>query len=460
MPTYDYKRIRITDLLLNNENPRFNPVMHQTEAISAMIDDQNEKLVELARHIVENGLNPMEIILVQPLGKQWLVREGNRRVTVLKLLNEPELVPTSYKKLKPAFVKLSKSISSDILDNILCVIATDNQAINEWILLKHTGENKGIGTVSWNSMQTSRFASQVTGKVDPKSALLEQLHQMEELPSYLKEDFSKIKKTNFDRLVGDPAVRQLLGIETIDGRFNLPNGINEYMIEVLTDLTNDINVGKIYKKSDREKYLDEIRERKKQRSGIPGSIQQQHKHTEEFGSIPLPGDPVDVDKTKVKEISPNSSDKEEKQKKSYPIHRKTLVPSIHRLPIGNPRVARIFGELKTLDCDKYPNAVATLFRVFIELSCDCYISTCALSGVNVDSKLRLKVEAVANDIEEKKLMTKNELRSARQMASGDTQNQSVKTLHAYVHNKDVTPVTKDLCVAWDDVWPFIKTMWR
>ena len=112
-----------------------------------------------------------------------------------------------------------------------------------------------------------------------------------------------------------------IGFETIDGRFNLPNGINEYMIEVLTDLTNDINVGKIYKKSDREKYLDEIRERKKQCSGIPGSIQQQHKHTEEFGSIPLPADPVDVDKTKVKEISPNSSDKEEKQKKSYPIHR-------------------------------------------------------------------------------------------------------------------------------------------
>lgn len=460
MTKYEYKRLRITDLLLNNENPRFDPVKHQTEAIKAMIEDQKEKLVELTKHIVAHGLNPMEIILVQPCGNQWLVREGNRRVTALKLLNEPELVPASNKKFKQAFVKLGKSISSDILDNILCVIASDNQAINEWILLKHTGENKGIGTVGWNSMQTSRFTSQVTGRANPKSMLLELLQQMEELPDYLKKGFSNIKKTNFDRLIGDPAVRQLLGIETIDGQYSLPNGVNDFMIEILTDLTNDISVGKIYKKTDREMYLNEIREKVRRKINTPESSQQQRELKDGYGSNPLSIEPVAEDKTKGEEVPQKASIKEEKQKKSYPIHRRTLVPSMQKLPIGNPRVARIFAELKTLDCEQYSNAVATLFRVFIELSCDCYITTHALSTVNADSKLRLKVEAVADDIEARKLMTKNELRSARQMATGDTQNQSVKTLHAYVHNKDVTPIATDLCIAWDDVWPFIEKMWR
>ena len=42
---YDYKQVRITDLLLNTSNPRFNPVKHQTETIQAMVEDQQGKLV-------------------------------------------------------------------------------------------------------------------------------------------------------------------------------------------------------------------------------------------------------------------------------------------------------------------------------------------------------------------------------------------------------------------------------
>lgn len=87
---YEYKQINVTELLLNPENPQFNPVKHQTEAISAMVEDQKEKLSTLAEHIIDNGLNPTDIILVRPFQKQWLVLEGNRRVTALKLVNEPD----------------------------------------------------------------------------------------------------------------------------------------------------------------------------------------------------------------------------------------------------------------------------------------------------------------------------------------------------------------------------------
>lgn len=45
---YEYKQINVTELLLNPENPRFNPVKHQTETISAMVEDQKEKLSTLA----------------------------------------------------------------------------------------------------------------------------------------------------------------------------------------------------------------------------------------------------------------------------------------------------------------------------------------------------------------------------------------------------------------------------
>ena len=63
---YEYKQVKIADLLLNTSNPRFNPVKHQTETILAMVEDQQGKLVTLAAHIIENGLNPTDIILVCP----------------------------------------------------------------------------------------------------------------------------------------------------------------------------------------------------------------------------------------------------------------------------------------------------------------------------------------------------------------------------------------------------------
>lgn len=130
------------------------------------------------------------------------------------------------------------------------------------------------------------------------------------------------------------------------------------------------------------------------------------------------------------------------------------------MTITHSRIAKIFNELKSLDIDTYPNAVAVLFRVFIELSTDCYISKNQIQNANVDSKLGQKIEAVAADLETKSVFTKHELRAARQMASSITQNNSVKTFHSYVHNKDVTPSSTDLKSAWDDLWTFIEGIWR
>ncbi len=130
------------------------------------------------------------------------------------------------------------------------------------------------------------------------------------------------------------------------------------------------------------------------------------------------------------------------------------------MTISHPRIVRIFNELKSLDIDTYPNAGAVLFRVFIELSADCYITKYALSAVNVDSRLGKKLEAIIADLESKLIMTAHELRAAKQMSSSQTQNNSVKTFHSYVHNKDVTPSATDLKSAWEDLWTFTENIWR
>lgn len=472
---HEYKQIKITDLLLNPSNPRLNPVQHQVESIEAMVEDQGEKLIELAKHIVQNGLNPIDIILIRPQGNQWLVCEGNRRVTALKLINEPDLVPSKYSKLKKQFQRLNTLLDNALLENIPCVVIDDPNSANEWIRLKHTGENQGAGTVRWNSQQTSRFSYQVTSSADSRAVFLDKLKEMDEIPEDYKKQFVNIKKTNFDRLIGDPDVRKLVGVDNIDGRYELPNGVNQYLLEILHDLAfTDFNVGDIYRKEDRRKYLDSINERVTQGSSNLHAIQSDKKED---------GVACPVDKTTNALSSTNSisqkTDFESRQSsnaradengqtttpkkskgKSYPVNRKVLVPAQHKLVISHGRIVRIFNELKTLEVEEYPNAVATLFRVFIELSTDFYLMKNKIPSVNEDTFLSKKIEAVANDLESNNILSKHQLRAARQMASSNTQNASVKTFHSYVHNKDVTPSATDLKSAWDDLWLFIESLWR
>lgn len=101
------KEINIEDLHINTDNFRFEPVESQKDAIAKMLEDQGEKLVNLAKHILENGLNPTDKIVVSPSHHdrtKFNVLEGNRRVIVLKLINNPNIIDT------PKHLPLKKKI--------------------------------------------------------------------------------------------------------------------------------------------------------------------------------------------------------------------------------------------------------------------------------------------------------------------------------------------------------------
>lgn len=469
----EYKSFNITNLLLNPVNPRYNPVEHQTESINAMVQDQEEKLVTLARHIVENGLNPMEIILVKYDDGKWVVREGNRRVTALKLLNEPSLTPPEYPKIKKEFQSLGNSMGKKLLQEIPCVILDDESEINEWVRLKHTGQNQGAGTVAWDSQQSSRFKAYVEGKPDMRTTFFEYLLNFSGVPDHIRTKLYNIKKTNFDRLMGDPDVRKLLGLRVEENSLVLSEGINRFLLMVLEDLIKDLSVGEIYHKSDREAYIRRLTERTEEldyqdQSGSNNVAIGLTSRTNNDSNGEFESNHSGYNQEKASQhggSDNNSSVTDPKrnngERRSYPVNRNTIVASIHKLKIGQPRLLKIFNELKTINVNDYPNASAVLFRSFIELSADYFLEKNRLmqGKISVDSSLGAKIDAVAKHIQDIGLMNEHQLRSIRQMTSSPTHNQSVKTFHAYVHNKDVTPSATDLKAAWDDIWLFIEKIW-
>ncbi|VEB87749.1 Uncharacterised protein [Citrobacter koseri] len=116
--------IHISNLLLDLDNPRFPRIVEsQREAINLMLEIQSDKIESLSRDIVEHGLDPSERLIVfkgdvSDDETSFIVAEGNRRITALKLLNEPEL--SDNDKVITRFKKILQSNPETTRRNRLC----------------------------------------------------------------------------------------------------------------------------------------------------------------------------------------------------------------------------------------------------------------------------------------------------------------------------------------------------
>ncbi|EFV2427266.1 hypothetical protein HRI12_001970, partial [Salmonella enterica] len=156
------KSMNINKLLLDVDNPRFpTSAENQRDAIAKMLELQYERIYRLAKDIVAKGLDPSENILVYPSEEEdgfFIVAEGNRRVTALKLLLSPKLAPNE--RARKAFEKLKITQAKDIkiIDN--CVLFDDDD-YEHWVNLKHTGQNGGVGRVEWTAPEKARHMARM-----------------------------------------------------------------------------------------------------------------------------------------------------------------------------------------------------------------------------------------------------------------------------------------------------------
>ena len=255
------KTIKLTSLFVNTENYRFEPLTSQKEAIDKMVDNQGDKLYNLACDIISYGLNPVDSIIVTPSNgenSKYIVLEGNRRITSLKLLNSPILIDDVHTALRKRFQKLQKEYSEKILNlqNINCAVFENPSDANLWIKRKHSGEQNGIGTVTWNSQQKQRFEEKTGGKSSLSLQIISLLKSNENVPKDIKDALSNLNTTNLQRLMTDPYVREQLGLKLKNGILVSNIEISEVikgLIKIIRDiLSPQFKVADIYNSSVRE----------------------------------------------------------------------------------------------------------------------------------------------------------------------------------------------------------------
>jgi len=209
--------LEIAELLLDLENPRIVGAKNQRDALHKIIDDQKEKLLVLGRSIIEDeGMNPMDRLLVLKEGKGFVVLEGNRRLAALRILATPAVLhdipaPTP---LRRAFDKLAERFDRTTIEPLACYEIANRAEGVKWLHQRHTGENGGKGVVGWSGLASSRFrgkdpALQALAFVARHGALTDQQKAALE---------SQFPITTLDRLLSSREVRSRLGFDVKSGK--------------------------------------------------------------------------------------------------------------------------------------------------------------------------------------------------------------------------------------------------
>ncbi len=450
------KTISISQLLLDTKNPRLPEVQtDQREAIRSMVRAQGDKVVALAKHIHENGPNPASLLIVMPAENdegKYIVLDGNRRLTALKVLETPSLIEGVLDgKVLQRLRRMSSVFIRKPVTTLRCYIVESREEADTWIELIHRGYQSGAGLVEWDGQVAARYDA----RKGSKSAALQVLDFVKENADLSDETQQKIESgkfpiTNLARLINTPYVREKLGID-----FQADNVVTGFssaeVIKGLTRVVEDLGRGR--------KTVSDIKSQSQRIDYINSLDQTELPQAEKaLPTAQLLGTPESREGEGISLSIPKSVGRI-----TPPIYRSALIPRDCKLRIPHHRIAKIFAELKRLDVADYPNAGAVMFRVFIELSVDYYLETAIKwDELKIDgSKLAQKLSAVANHFEKNKIMTTQQLAPVRKAASGQTLlAASVKSLHGYVHSKYMSPVASELKTAWEDLQPFLENIWH
>lgn len=422
------KDIDIDKLIVNPENYRFDPVEKPGEAIDLMLEEKGEEIFSLAKHIFEHGLDKAKDTRVLEIKKDLFnVLDGNRRVTAIKCLRDPALVKNV--PLRNKFLSLIKG-QGQIPDKVNCHIYLNEEDASEWIKLDHTGKNNGVGQDPWEPAGKDRFDYKFGGKISPAMQTVN-LFQQE---TKKQVDTKALKISTVNRILSNPESRSYLGIDVKGGQVVLTAPKKEVLdrLDKLFDkiIIDDVAVKEVYHTADSMLFMRNL-----------------------FGDKPKVSKKVIPVSVKGVTSSPRAA-------KSLPksAGRNFLIPNICIMQIHETKINNIYHELRNVPLDIATNAVAVLFRVFLETSIDYFASK---NGITFSDKTKLagKITKIADYLEKKGIATSPQLSNIRKVATKGNTILSIESFHEYVHSFTAQPAPVDLIYKWDNLQEFFVLLW-
>ena len=370
----EYRRLPLNLLMINRGNDRHGELENETAAMAWLFNNLEQHMRNLAKDIAESG-GAYEPPLVCPEDGRFVVFDGNRRVTCLKLLNNPRRAPTI--ELQDFFTRLRTTWKGEFPTELDCQVEQDRDRIDDILYRRHTGTQGGVGQTTWDDRMKSNFVNR-TGKGGGFN-VAEEIERRLAAAGMLPK--RKIPRSNLNRLLSSEALRNRVGFSISKGRlvFTHQDGpVLHAMRRVADDLAEGrIVLGDLWDIDSKRAYLDRL-EREKALPALEHRVQ---------GAEPQPF------------ISASSSTKSRPITVATPTRRTTLIPNKTYSISWPGRLQRhhaIWEELQfRLHLSEHPNAISVLFRVLLELSIENYLVQTRLTTVKTNDSLATRALRIA-----------------------------------------------------------------
>lgn len=152
--SFSSKSINVEQLIYDPQNPRLPSKMKDMDE-DATLDYmlRNGNITELMESIAELGYSSAEPLLVvkAAVKEKYLVVEGNRRLTALKLLNDP-LLAKVRKQIVIDIAKHAKVVPSEIP----CILYDSREEILNYLGYRHI-----TGIKEWGSLEKAKYLKEL-----------------------------------------------------------------------------------------------------------------------------------------------------------------------------------------------------------------------------------------------------------------------------------------------------------
>lgn len=426
-----YRKLPLASLVVNPANDRHGELENETAAIAQLFATQEPHMRSLARDLVAKG-EVFEPPLVYPSGDAYIVADGNRRTTCLKLIANPRRAPTV--ELQQFFAELKERWKGRFPDSIECRVETDKDRVDDILYRRHTGVQGGIGQSTWTDRMKTNFVVR-TGKgtgLNLADEIEKRLRDAGLAPS------RKIPRSNLNRLLSAEALRNRVGVSVRKGKLEFvrdEQGSLTALGRIAKDLaTRAVTLDDVWDTQRKLDYLDRL---------------------ETEGVLPSTKRPTPPRSGPAPSPTPAPAPKPRPPKPPAWPH---VIPDVDyglNWPAHLHRHREIWDELQyRLELDAHPNAISVLLRVLLELSIDNYVARASLTDVHENDKLAKKLVKVATDLEANRQIDRKYLGSLRKLQQGEGII-SIDTLNRYVHSPNFNVSPDHLKMLWATLADFI-----
>jgi hypothetical protein len=469
-------QIDIPSISLDVKNFRHGEVTTEREAIQLLLaDEKTHKVAELAADIVDMGMmDPSSslIVMKDPVNvNHYIALEGNRRITALKTLINPELAngcPTlgSFKALSSKFMLLG-------INTIECFVVNDRKEASPWIKRKHYNAMGGKGVMPWNAIATARSDAS-EGRAPRWMTALDLIKKYNEQTTTLQDSISS-KTTTVERVLASSYMSSILGITFKNGSVISENNNGEAAAKLLESMFIDmgknnfteptvttaklqgdfinnfvhLNVKKkdTYQNNNSEKPLSGYSSNSLfgNLAGHTGSVSNSGVNEQKISSIPLTG-------------------KQSSTQRSIPVRSRKILAQ-KGLRITNDALNKLYHELMKLNVTTSPHVGAAMVRIFVEKATMVFLYEMKVNcknpngWISYENKLREKIAAVLNVIDEKKSNMK--LNYARDAANSVRDKlHTLDYLNRAIHDHTTLPSPTEIIDIWDRYHPYFDELFK